>query len=189
MQRNAFKSANQQLTACLTAIKVKPEYASLISHFGTTNAQITDTAKPTAEETRLFGQYHDELQPCISHYREGYQSAGGDGPAVANIVAELQANNRENLVLISEQKLTWGEIDRRALANLDKLRADFAALAQAERQALMTQQLIEAQQQQAASMTLLGLSNAMHPYANGMQPHRPLSCTTQYVGTFAYTNC
>ena len=118
-QPGATRQAWEQFKACAQRVIDKPEYAALQAHtvnldtMQPTTTQLTDETIPSEEDARLFAARFDDVNSC----RESFlTSVSIPRPDLAPVLADQFTQSGAIAVLIVEQRVTWAEAARRALA-------------------------------------------------------------------------
>jgi hypothetical protein len=114
--KTKLRAINSEGLACIKAIRSKPQYAALISHFtdvtsGTFSmAQLTDKSVPTSAEAKAIVAYYDELYSCSNPLRA---SARAVLPALGPIFDRAKTETDSLVILVAERKITWGDFAQR----------------------------------------------------------------------------
>ena len=118
-QPGATRQAWEQFKACAQRVIDKQEYAALQVHtvnldtMQPTTTQLTDETIPSEQDARLFAARFDDVNPC----RESFLTAVSmPRPDLAPVLADQFTQSGAIAMLIVEQRVTWAEAARRALA-------------------------------------------------------------------------
>lgn len=117
--------ARTQVKACITTIRAKPEYASLLQHLPDPNtnqftmAQLTDNRLPSPRDARLMAARYDDMETCRTQFLNSVSSAR---PDLVPIIANAYTAGSMIVASLVERKMTWAESARREQAILVELR-------------------------------------------------------------------
>lgn len=118
-QPEATQQAWEQFKACAQRVIDKPEYAALQVHsvnldtMQPTTAQLTDETFPSEQDAQLFAARFDDVNPCREYF---LTAVSIPRPDLAPVLADQFTQSGAIAVLVVEQKVTWAEAARRALA-------------------------------------------------------------------------
>lgn len=117
--------ARTQVKTCLTTIRAKPEYTSLLPHLPDPNtdqftmAQLTDEKIPSPRDARLIASRYDDMGTCRIQFLNSVSLAR---PDVVPVIANAYAEGSMIVASLVERKITWAESARREQAILVELR-------------------------------------------------------------------
>lgn len=132
-QFEAMKSGNEaaiaQSKACNTAVYDSPESASLRLHLpqnvnDATLQQLSDSSMVTPAEWQAILATHPKFQQCRKALLEALMSSE---PGAVPILAASYNEIEDDLLALSDHKLTWGQYIRRARDRVTKTQASLQA--------------------------------------------------------------
>jgi hypothetical protein len=186
---SGFQLAKQQLDACVTSVRISPEFQPIIKtgHLVSTRPtldQMADTRLATNEEIEAIRLTHPRMEECRASF---VNDVSRNAPTVASIFVTQFAKNEDSLVDLLQKRQSWGDYFRR---NRDTA-AEAQAQLGAEIQSLVAADKVERAQRQEqvtapAPQQQPPLFYAMPPIST----NRPgFNCMTNRVGSTVYTNC
>jgi hypothetical protein len=180
-QYRAIATGNQAIVAkaaaCDAEVYDAPEGASLRPHFpmnvrDATLQQLSDTSLATKQEIDAILLLYPRLQACRRATLEGFVNTM---PGVVPMLAKTYSDNDDDVVLLIQGKLAWGEAVRRWRDRASAAQA--AMLTEAQRVTAALEQSHEAElaRRQAA---IQAAGNALAQWGQAQQMNRPV-----------FTNC
>jgi len=114
------QAALAQFKACTLAVRARPEFAPLLPHLPDpmteqfSMAQMTNEARPTAQEAALLAAASDAQSGCFRTVVAEVQSVR---PDVATIMGNSRATVLQVQAQLVERRITWGGVCATAAAH------------------------------------------------------------------------
>jgi hypothetical protein len=133
MQFEVIKTGKQaigaQLKICLDAVRKSPELASLQTHplldKGTvTLQQLSDQSLATPTEVQAILAVHPRMKQCANAAINGVAQTE---PSVAPILTAAFARDEDDVLALTQRKITWGDYARRDRDRTNETKAAFQA--------------------------------------------------------------
>jgi hypothetical protein len=118
-QFQAIKTSNQEHIAeaktCITNVYNSPDNASVRNHLSlspsdVTLQQMSDTTFATPTEIQAIYAVHPQVQACRKSLLNGLAQSE---PSLVPILVESYNKNEDDLLVVIQQKMTWGDYVRR----------------------------------------------------------------------------
>jgi len=106
----------EQLKACVAEVHNSPEFSPIAAHIPAnptdlTLQQLSDTSLATPEEVQAIFAVHPQLQACRKAFVSGLAQSE---PSLVPILLASFNSNEDDLIALTEQKMTWGDYARRS---------------------------------------------------------------------------
>jgi hypothetical protein len=124
-----LKVIGEKTAECIRAVRRKPEYQGLASHFpdrtgNYTLQQLSDQSLPTTSEARAMTAYSDEAVSSCN--RPAIEELGRISPAIGAITQRSLAASQDAVLLVVQRKVTWGEFAQKAKGLREDYRANLS---------------------------------------------------------------
>jgi hypothetical protein len=119
-QFEAIKTSNQEhladIKTCITNVYNSPDFAPLRSHIPfnpleVTLQQMSDTTFATPVEIQAIFAAYPQIQACRKALLEGFAQSE---PSLVPILIASYNKGEDDLVAVTQQKMTWGDYVRKA---------------------------------------------------------------------------
>jgi len=119
-----------EFNGCIAAILNSASAAPIRRHFPldareATIEQLSDEARATVPEIRSIEAVHPQIKAC---QQRALDQLNAIDPASATVLARLQADAENDMILLVQRKISWGERTRRARDRYLEAQAASAAL-------------------------------------------------------------
>jgi hypothetical protein len=185
-------AADDPSQACFRALAEDPVYEPLRSKIGSpvrinalTLEMLTRTDKATADDKPILERWAADRQECVSEgefFRERNMA-----PGIAQAISAQQSELFDSIRALYNGEISYGEFNTRRKRMAEQTQRRLIGISQDARERQAAQ--AEERRRNALNTYLLIQAAQPKPAAPAIPFPSPTHCTTQYIGSFAYTNC